>query len=106
MELKLFGEDVPTVRRWMVALADRGFDDPEAMIERGLRRVVLRAPGVRDSYPHLASRLRDIADTWPAVWLGYAGWVLEEWAPLSRAERDAAASARWTALRARIGGGR
>ena len=100
-ELKLHGEDVPTVRRWLVALVSRGHDQAEALVT-AVRRVVLRSPAVRDDYPHLAARLGDLLTLYPAVWLGYAGWAIEVWAPLSEPARGVAVDVRWKALRARL----
>ena len=104
-ELLLFGEDVPTVRRWLVALVGRGCADAEALVA-GVREVALRSPAVRDDYPRLAERLKNLLALRGDVWLSYAAWVVEAWAPLSTTARGCAVDARWAALRSDLGGRR
>ncbi len=96
-EALLFGEDVPTVRRWLAALVDRGATDSAALVA-ALRGVVLTSRAVRDSYPHLRQRLADLVDLRPAALAGYCAWIVESWAPLSRGARDTLRADYWRGL--------
>ena len=102
-ELLLSGEDVPTVRRWLVALVGRGYDDAARLVDDGVKRVILRSAGVLDSYPHLADRLKNLADARRETWIGYAEWMIAVWAPLNATQRGSAVDARWKTLRSHLG---